>query len=423
MSYHDPARNPLPAHSPTVRSPYGTAAHPLTPKARKGPGLRFVPLFLIPTIGIGAFAIMGEHLTEGEPDITLQSGIGFATVDGTEVALVPYDRTGGSGMIESIANDMFEVRIAAVDLDSGDTLWDVQLADELVWGAAVIAAGETYAYLATDDGLTVLALADGDTVAEPGEIAGLAGAQAASGTAYAYDPGVGAVVALDVNGALHTVALDALEAAPADEATAATWSGLLYADGTVPDIGGLTSTEALLADGESTVRLEPTADGALASSLALHGAETRALGTRVYYGAAIVLDQTSPVSTAVDVDVDALMEDVLGGGEIDTAELWAGLGNTAAGAASGHVLVEHTPEPNGEAVALTVVSLDTGQVTASLDVGGRLGRAATGPAGHTVVIAAPPGGYMQSDLVIVGPEGSVVRTDLGESDFLGDLFQ
>lgn len=422
--YYDPPRSPLPAHGRQVRSPYGTPGQPLTParSSFKSPVRGMLAMLVLSSLGIGAVAIIGEHLTGPDPQITLQSGVGFAAGDEGELVLVPYDRAGSGGLIDSAGNDMFQVRIAAVELATGDTRWDVQLADELGWGAAVVAAGATYAYLATDDGLTVLELDDGSTAAEPGTITGLEGA-AVSGSAYAFDPGLGAVVALDVNGGVHTIALDTLEAVPADADTAATWSGLLIAEGSVPDIGGLTTTEALLSDGESTVRVNPTAEGALGGTLEVDDdAGRRALGTRVFYGAQIVLDQTALVSTTatLEVDVDELVEEFLEDAESAGMELWTGLGNTAAGAASGHVLVEHQLEPNGDAYALNVVSLETGQVTASIDTATNLGRAATSPGGYTTVITAPADDTWHSDLVVVAPDGSIDRLEFGATDLFGN---
>jgi hypothetical protein len=425
---------PFPDHRQLVQSPYGTPSNPLTPKVRRrGSGL--VAMIVLPSLGIGAVAIVGEHLTAPDPQVTIQSGIGFAVRDGSEIALVPYDRTGSDGLIAEVTSDMFQVRLAAVDLASGELQWDVQLTDELGWNAAVVAAGETYAYLATDDGLTVLEVADGETAAEPGEITGLEGAQAVAGTAYAFDAGLGAVVALDVNGGLHTIALDTLEAVPADEATAATWSGRLFAEGTVPDIGGLTTTEALLADGKSTVRIEPTADGALGGTLAVDDPDggSRALGTRVYYEAAIVVDQPSLISTAsMQVEVDELTEDLMDDMAAAGGDPWAGLdelagiagltglGGTAAGAGSGHVLVEHRTEPGAEAYAMHVIALDSGRVTASFETADRLGRALTSPGGYTAVIAAPEDDTWWSDLVIVAPGGSIDRVEFGATDLLGE---
>jgi hypothetical protein len=406
---------PFPDHRQLVRSPYGTPTNPLTPKPKRSPGLGLFGMIIVPSLGIGAIAVGGEYLTAPEPDIAVQSGIGFAAYDGADLALVPYDRNGSGDLISSMRHEMFEVRLAAVDLATGDSEWDVLLSEELSWKAAVVAAGEHYAYLATDDGLTILDLADGDVVTEPGDIPGFEGAQAVSGAAYAFDPGIGAVVALDVNGAVHTIALDALEAAPADADTTAAWSGLLFAEGSVPDIGGMTSTEALLADDEGSVRLEPTAAGALGSNLVLDGPEgQRALGNRVFYEAGIVLDQTVLVSSfTVEIDVDELIDEVLEDAAAAGQQLWTGLGTAAAGADSGHVLVEHRTEPGTESYAMHVIDAATGQVTASIATGSRLGRALTGPGGHTVVIAAPEGSYWLSDLVVVAPGGSLERVEIG----------
>jgi hypothetical protein len=305
----------------------------------------------------------------------------------------------------------------------------VQLSDGTGWRAAVVAAGERYAYLATDDGFQVRSLDDGSMVAEPGDIAGLAGAQSVSAAAYGYDPAIPAVVALDVNGGIHTIALDTLEAVPADEATAAAWSGRLFAEGTVPALGGVTTTEAQLADGESTVRVQPTAEGALGGTLVVRdpdGAD-RALNDRVFYDAAIVLDQSNATNTTTveveldGVDVDDLVEDFLADPEGTATGLIPGLDHTAAGAASGHVLIEHRTEPGVEEYALHVIDLETGRVTASLDTASRLGRALTSASGHTAVIAASADdGFWMSDLVLVAPDGSIDRLEFGAMDFFGD---
>lgn len=405
---------PFPPHQP-VRSPYGTPDHPLTPKPRRARGLGMFGGILLSSLAIAATAIVGEHLTAPAPDIAIHSGIGFAVHGDEELALVPYDRNGSGGLIASMRHDRFEVRLAAVELSTGETKWDVALADRQPWPVAVLAAGDHFAYVSTDNGLMVLDLADGGTVTEPGAVPGLERSRALPGAAYGFDPALGAVVALDVDGGVHVLPLDALEAEPADAATTATWSGVLFAEGSAPDIGGMTSTEALLADGESTVRLEPTADGALGGSLVCDGpGGERALGTKVFYGAGIVLDQTSPfASFEVAIDVDALIAEFLEDPAAASEDLWTGFGTAAAGAGSGHVLVEHQPEPAVDAYALHVVDLGTGQVTASTATGARLGRALTGPGGYTAVIAAPEGSFWLSDLVLVAPGGSLERVEIG----------
>ncbi|RRR95820.1 PA2928 family protein [Glycomyces terrestris] len=410
--FHDfrPA-GPLPAHTAPVRSPYGTPDRPLTPKPRRG-GLGLLPGMLLMSVGIGATAIIGEHLTAPAPDVMLRTGIAFSA-DG--LVLVPYDRNGPGGLIAEAVGDAHAARLAAVDLASGETRWDVQLAGELEWDAAAVAAGEEYSYVATEDGLQIRDLDDGSLVTASGAVPGLEGA--GTGTAaYGFDPAAG-VVALDADGGLHTIALDALTAAPADPAVAEAWTGRLVAEGASPQLGGTTSTEAAIGE-EGTLRIEPTAEDALGGSLVLEaGGDRRALGTRVYYGAGIVLDQSAGATTW-EIDVEELIEGVL---EDPTAAVdLAFPGGTAAGAATGHALIEHRTEPGAEDVALTVVDLATGQATASLTTADHLGRSMTAPSGHTVVIAAPEDGVFHSDLVIVAPDGSIDRAVFGGLDLLGE---
>ncbi|GAA1691716.1 hypothetical protein GCM10009830_44340 [Glycomyces endophyticus] len=405
------AAGPLPAHAQLVRSPYGTPEHPLEPKRRRGGfGGMMLGATTALTLGIGAVAIGGEYLTAPAPDVMLRTGIAFSA-DG--LALVPYDRAGAGGLLAELSSDASAVRLAAVDLASGETRWDVQLADELDRDAAAVAAGAEYAYVATADGLQVRDLDDGALVT--GDVPGLEAV--GSGTAaYGFDPAAG-VVALDVDGGLHTVALDALEALPADPAVAEAWRGRLAAEGDAPALGGTTSTTASVGE-DATVSLEPTAAGALGASLAVEDAAgRRTLGAGVYYEAAIVLDRTA-AAAAWEIDVEGLIDGVL---EDPAAAVDLALpGGVAAGAASGHVLVEHRTEPGAEGFTLTVVDLATGRPTASLATADRLGRSMTAPGGHTVVAAVPAGGVLLSDLVIVAPDGSVDRAVFGDLDLFGD---
>ncbi|WP_112133777.1 PA2928 family protein [Glycomyces dulcitolivorans] len=405
------AANPLPAHSQLVSSPYGTPDHPLVPK-RRGRGRGFGMFFGMVALTAGVFAVanLGEFLTSSGPDVVLRGGIAFSA-DG--LALVPYERTGSGGLIDEMRSDMFEARLAAVDLASGETRWDVKLAGELEWDAAALAAGAEYAYLATEDGLQIRDLDDGALVTD--DVPGLE--YAGSGTAaYGFDPAAG-IIALDVDGGFHSIALDTLEAVPADPAVAEAWTGRLFAEGAYPEFGGMTSTSASIGE-ERTLNVEQAAAAGLGSTLAVEdGGDRRALGTRVYYEAGIVLDQTT-VSDAWDIDVDQLISGMLSDPE-SAAEL-AFPAAPAAGAASGHALIEHRTAPGGEDFTLTVVDLDTGQATASLATADHLGRSMTGPGGYTVVIAAPAEGIFQSDLVIVAPDGSVDRAVFGEFDLLGE---
>ncbi|MEU5875558.1 PA2928 family protein [Glycomyces sp. NPDC047369] len=417
------AAGPLPPHVQPVRSPYGTPEHPLEPKRRpRGIGGGIFGLALLMTAGTFVAAVGGEYLTAPQPDVMLRTGIAFSA-DG--LALVPYDRAGSGGLLAELATDVNAVRLAAVDLATGETKWDVQLADELDWDAAAVGAGQEYAYIATADGLEIRDLDDGAPVTGAGDVPGLEGA--GTGTAaYGLDPEAG-IVALGFDGALRTVALDALEAAPADPAVAEAWTGRLAAEGAASQLGGMTTTEASVGE-DATVRVEPTADGAATSGLAVvEGGDRRALGTRVYTEAAIVLDQTV-TTTTWDIDVDGLIDGLLndpGAAEelIDdptgAIDLTVPAG-TAAGAASGHVLVEHRRQPGGDAYALTVIDLRDGATTASVDTSDHVGRTMTAPGGQTITIVAPADGLFQSDLLIVAADGSVDRATFGEFDLLGD---
>lgn len=416
MLREDPAFGSLPARSRPVRSPYGTPEHPLYPRRRPTRGSGMFTVTLLLALGIGAASIIGEHLTAPEPDVVLGTGIAFSA-DG--LVLVPYDRNGPGGLAEATAG-MFAARLAAVDLASGETQWDVRLADELAWDAAVVAAGVEYAYVATEEGLQIRDLDDGSLVTAGGAVPGLE--SAGPGTAaYGFEPAAGAVVALDVDGGLHTIDLDGLEAAPAGEAVTEAWTGRLSAEGTLPEIGGMTSTEASVGE-DRTLRVEPTAEDSLGGVLVIegHGIEgrggRRVLGTRAYYGAGIVLDHAA-AAVPGEIDVDGLVQEIL---EDPAAAVDLALpDNAAAGATTGHALVEHRPDPGAEGFALTVIDLETGRATASVATADHLGRSLTGPGGHTVVLTTAADGAWLSELVIVAPDGSIDRVDFGDLDLLG----
>nr|BFF27857.1 hypothetical protein GCM10025732_58220 [Glycomyces mayteni] len=191
----------------------------------------------------------------------------------------------------------------------------------------------------------------------------------------------------------------------------------------------MTTTEASIGE-DATIRVEPTADGAVTSGLAVvEGGDRRALGTRAYTGAAIVLDQTATTTTwDLDVDVDGLIDGLLN--DPDAAEelmddptgavdLTVPAG-TAAGAASGHALIEHQRAPGGDGYALTVLDLADGGVTASIDTADHVGRSMTAPGGQTIAIVAPADGLYQSDLLIIAADGSVDRAAFGAFDLLGE---
>jgi outer membrane protein assembly factor BamB len=322
----------------------------------------------------------GSYVASSEPAVRIQPGLAFAEVGGRDVVLVPYQRNGGRGLFQVIVRDRFQVRLAAADPATGEVLWDTQLSDQLLWEASVLAAGQRYAYLATDSGLVVVELADGSVVAEGEGVRGLGSAFVAARSAYAYDPEGRRVLAMNAAGAVLAIGLDQAVAAAVDAPTAAVWSGRLSAEPSPTAPPRATGVEAVLDPGAPeriTLRELP---------FGIPGSE---------------LVRIPPNGWPLPVGGTAFH-----GGRLVIA------GGTAAGAATGHVLVEHRRSLNDAGTTLSVVSLDTGQVTGSLAVESSVDHAVAGPDGTTVVAAGQV-------LAVARGDGQVVRIDVGATNFFG----
>ncbi|MGC7096838.1 PA2928 family protein [Amycolatopsis lurida] len=335
-------------------------------------------------IFMGLFALLffgGSYLVSPDPDIEAQPGVAFAEVDGRDVVLLPYERSGGRGMFQLMARDMFQVRLAAADPASGEVLWDTQLSDELVWEASVLAAGQRYAYVATDAGLMIVDLADGSVEAQGEEVQGLGTAFVTARGAYAHDPENNRILALTTAGTVKAIELDQTSAAAVDEETASAWGERLSAKSTSGIPPKATGSEAgLLPSSAEQVVLEDVGIGDLGSVL-FRGPED---------GRKLQISQTAfPGARLVIAD------------------------GTAAGAATGHVLVQHQRSVNDTAgYTLSLVSLATGQVTGSLPVDSTVEGAVVGPDGTTAVAT-------RDEFVLANGDGSLTHLDVGETDFFG----
>lgn len=321
----------------------------------------------------------GSYAASPEPDIDLRADVAFTRLDGQDVVVVQYTRMGLRGMAQSLLRDVTADRLTAISLGTGDALWDVQLADTRSGDAGVLAAGGRYAYVGSDAGLTIVRLDDGSVVARGADVAGLGGEYIARYSAYGFDVGRGAVVAMDAGGGLHTIRLDATRAEPADAATARAWRGKVSANGPSSTVDGAVAGAAPV-PGRGRVTLA-VVDGVPGARLRLDG---KPLGDKVFHDAGIVLDQAA---------------------------------GTAVG--TGHVVVQHAKGINDDTTVLSVVSLATGVVTASTEIGAyAAGRAVTAPGGRAVVPVTADVAD-ESDLVVVGADGGLRRIRVGMTDFWG----
>jgi hypothetical protein len=360
-----------PQYSPAM--PYES---PRPPRRR----LPFALPFVLPLVLFAGLFFGGSYVMSPDPDIEMQPGFAFAEIDRRDVVLAPYERHGVRGMFQMITQDMFQVRLAATDPATGEVLWDTQLSDQLIWEASVLAAGQRYAYLATDSGLFVVELADGTVVAEGDDVEGLGGAFVAARTAYAYDPENRRVLAMNATGGVLAIGLDQVVATPVDAPTAAAWAGRLSVEHVPAAPPSSTGVEAGMNPGSTErVGLRQAPGGTPGSVLVRVTADGRVtpVGTTVFHGAQLVVD-----------------------------------GVTAVGVATGHVLVEHQRSVNDQGIALSLVSLATGQVTATLPVDSRVDRALVGPDGVTAVAVGDVFAAARGD-------GRVVTLAVGLADFFG----
>ncbi|WP_062213946.1 PA2928 family protein [Streptomyces sp. NBRC 109706] len=462
-------RNP-PRVPGLITSPYGTPDEPRTPvggRPRRGVGLR-VALLPLGIIGL-VFGSIWHFMPD--PTVSVQPGLGIAATPRGALALVPYERDGSSNPVQMISGDTWQKRLVAVDLNTGDRVWDVKLSGELIWEAAVLATSPEYAYLVTDDGLRIVDLVDGSTVAHPDEIPGLGADYIASDSAYAYDSARRAVVALDMMGEVRAIPLGGIEAAPADEDTTATWADRLGESSPSVDTEATTGSSASAGDFGS-VQLRPRSPGAPAGTLVLTDPEgrERQLGGQVFRDGEILLTSglRSAMVEAVGLEgvdslpAEELAEQLIGmlpeemppsvteqlreqlEAALDTgAEGLPGLPGlpdtawlpglpgaadldeptlVAMGADQGHVLIQDADDAAGENYRLTVVSLETGEIVSSRVIGAELGNPLSAPGGLSVLPAAPPDQPFDrvDELLLVDPDGSLRVVAIGGTDFFGN---
>ncbi|MBP2476668.1 hypothetical protein JOF53_005540 [Crossiella equi] len=357
----------------------------IRPRSRRPVRLVPVRLFvvLLPVLLFSGLFFGGSYLVSPEARVTVQPGIGLATVDQRPVALIPYQRSGSRGMFQLLTQDMFQARLAAVDLGTGEVRWDTQLSDGLVWQAEFLAAGARLAYFATDGGLVVLDLADGRVVAGDGEVPGLPQV-VASRAAYGYDAAHRAVVAL-AEGGLRTLALDSDTATPAPPEVEAAWAGRLTAKPAPPRSESARAGDQAGIGGGESVLLRERAQPALE------------LLRRFPDG------RTAPVLTLPSHEAEILLA-----GE-----------KTAAGAGAGLVVLKHARGVTSRAAALSVVSLRGKQVTASVPIGTGPARAIELPTRHVLVLARAEDDHSEG-VALVGPDGRLTWLAVGQQDFFGN---
>lgn len=376
---------------------------------------------LVPVLLLVFFVVPG-------PVISTSSAIGaemaFAAVNGRDAVVLAYEATGFAGVRGGT-----ERRVTAVDLATGDTLWDRPLPDGHHL-PEVVAAGRSLAHVRSGAGLDIVSLADGEVVAEAESVEGL-GADRYVGVgaagAYRYDRARNAIVTVTAAGQVRAVPLDGTAAAPADADLTDTWSCLLGRSGAAPADYDGTAETAALPGGRTVALARPVGRPRGLPLLRLHergpGDRThRELSATDFAEPGFLVDHTPVEPRRRACPGRAPHEDVHPGGRPHTAR--------TAVLASGHAVILSRTDLNADTRSLTVVDLATGEPTATAGIDGGVVRAMTAPSGQLVVAASTelhgrlnfPITTPTADVLFIADErGGLRRVVVGERGWFGRI--
>lgn len=404
---------------PAATAPFGSVDNPLTsPREPERssvwkPMLKFSALLVV-----AAVVFIGlPSLLSGGADIDAFEGTAFATVDGESVVLVPYSRV---GRVEPWS-DVFQLRMAAVAVESGETVWDEQLSDDLSRESRVLVAGEKYAYLVSGKGLMIVAVADGELVAEGSDIAGLRDRHLAAWQAYAFDPAAGSIVALDRDGGINAIALDERAARPAPKPLADAWRGTLTDHPFAPT--AMTNEDEALVAPDKAARLgspqgRQYTGVSKAASLRIDtlAGQYRPLNDQVFHDASILIDETVVIG-----DLPGGIRPARDWGRRTANSIDDGTG-TVAGLAADLILVRHKTSDDDPGYTVTVLSLKTGEVLDTVASQGRVGAAVCAPDGTVVFPSQSGDTFPQYDrITVVDPTGKARVIEIGDGGPFGGL--
>ncbi|MGV9797545.1 PA2928 family protein [Mycobacterium sp. NPDC003449] len=378
-------------------------ARPTVPLWRLAGFLLLIPL----TLG----CIFASTRLLSHPMVSVGPVVGYATVQGHDAVLVAYGRTGGTVGPPFGSGDTWQERMAAVSLDSGELLWDVQLHDSEGWERGVLAVADGLTYVASDRGLSVVDVDDGSVVAaEPGE------GQVQSYNGYNVDPRINAIVALTDSGGVEAVPLGTTEIAAVTDDIAAQWRTTLVGDASptgAADFGVIHVDPAAMPNG----MMLPDGD--------LIGVPKpyQAADPQLMRGGAVLarLDGLTKKELVYEVirtpAALATPEQLKEGTDMFNHHHSAA---APLGIDHGVVLVKGEPADDPSAEELRLFDIDTGDTLAVVGhLDGYL-RATATPTGSILVIGAEEGSGLDNDrLIVVHPDGRTTRTQIGDTDFWG----
>lgn len=343
--------------------------------------------------------------------------VGYATVRDHPAVLAAYGRIGGAGSAPIGGGDRWQERLAAVSLQTGELLWDIQLHGKSGWDRAVLAVADGLAYIATADGLSIVAVEGGRIVAQNDRIPGLGNDYARAYAAYHVDPQTRAVVALTQTGDIVQIPLGTAEAEPAPDEVAAAWRGTLIAD-SAPMRDA--TFEMIDVDPATTPKRMALPDG---GALRL-SRQTGVLIREWPDGRSDLITRIGDLG-----DPELVYEIVRTPAALATAEQLAeGTGmftkhHSAArplGTVSGVVLVRGDDPNDAGRESLRLIDVGSGETVAVVADLDDIKRATATPDGDILIIATPAfDASSDNRLIVLRPDGRSVSTDLGLTDFWG----
>ncbi|MGV0815857.1 PA2928 family protein [Mycolicibacterium boenickei] len=350
-------------------------------------------------VSVGGMVVLTR--STGRPMVSVGPVVGYATVRDQDAVLVAYGRSGGT----------WQERVAAISLEGGELLWDTQLHDTEGWERGVLAVADGLAYVATDEGLSVLKADDGSIV-----VGDLGDGYVESFNGYNVDPRINAVVALTDSGDVEAVPLGTTDIAAVPEDIADAWRTTLIAESSptgdsdfgtnqvdpaampngmvLPDGDILTLPKPyqspdpeLMRGGRRLARL----DGLIRPEFVYEVVRTpAALATpsQLAEGTAMFNHHHS---SAVPLGVD-----------------------------HGLVLVAGEPADDPGAEELRLFDVDTGDTRAVVGGIEEYVRATVTPKGSILVIAAAESSGLDHDrVIVVRPDGRTTMSQIGDTDFWG----
>ena len=188
-----------------------------------------VSLLLLGTLGV-LFVIPTPMFIN--TNANADAGIVIAERDGRETAITVYNDHGANLLAGLFGNQSGGVRITAIDIETGDTVWDERIhevngSDGFLTDRRLVAANDRYVFLSTTFTMYVFSVDDGSVVATDEDIPEL---DEATGplSRMLYRDGTEEILFMDEDHeVLRVLDLQSLDVHDADAETAATWSCVL----------------------------------------------------------------------------------------------------------------------------------------------------------------------------------------------------